>query len=45
MTPFQGTNRITSPYGWRTYTNAAGNPYYASYTEGGGRYDDAYNQA
>ena len=24
MTPFQGTNRITSPYGWRTYTNAAG---------------------
>ena len=24
MTPFKGTNRITSPYGWRTYTNAAG---------------------
>lgn len=24
MTPFQGTNRITSPYGWRTYTNAVG---------------------
>lgn len=24
MTPFNGTNRITSPYGWRTYTNAAG---------------------
>lgn len=23
MTPFKGTNRITSPYGWRTYTNAA----------------------
>ena len=23
MTPFHGTNRITSPYGWRTYTNAA----------------------
>lgn len=45
MTPFQGTNRITSPYGWRAYTNAAGKPYYASYTEGGGRYDDACNQA
>ena len=24
MTPFKDTNRITSPYGWRTYTNAAG---------------------
>ena len=24
MTPFRETNRITSPYGWRTYTNAAG---------------------
>ena len=24
MTPFQGTNRITSPYGWRTYKNSAG---------------------
>lgn len=24
MTPFRGTNRITSPYGWRTYTNNAG---------------------
>ena len=24
MTPFKGANRITSPYGWRTYTNAAG---------------------
>ena len=24
MTPFKGTNRITSPYGWRTYINAAG---------------------
>ena len=24
MTPFKGTNRITSPYGWRTYTNVAG---------------------
>lgn len=24
MTPFQGTNRITSPYGWRTYINAVG---------------------
>ena len=24
MTPFKSTNRITSPYGWRTYTNAAG---------------------
>ena len=24
MTPFMDTNRITSPYGWRTYTNAAG---------------------
>ena len=24
MTPFKGTNRITSPYGWRTYKNAAG---------------------
>ena len=24
MTPFQGINRITSPYGWRTYKNAAG---------------------
>ena len=24
MTPFQGINRITSPFGWRTYKNAAG---------------------
>lgn len=24
MTPFRETNRITSPYGWRTYTNAVG---------------------
>lgn len=24
MTPFKGTNRITSPYGWRTYTTNAG---------------------
>ena len=24
MTPFRGTNRITSPYGWRTYKNSAG---------------------
>ena len=24
MTPLKGVNRITSPYGWRTYTNAAG---------------------
>ena len=24
MTPFKGTNRVTSPYGWRTYTNNAG---------------------
>ena len=24
MTPFHGTNRITSPYGWRTYKNSAG---------------------
>lgn len=24
MTPFKGTNRITSPYGWRTYQNSAG---------------------
>ena len=24
MTPFKGTNRITSPFGWRTYKNAAG---------------------
>ena len=24
MTPFRETNRITSPYGWRTYTNNAG---------------------
>ena len=24
MTPFKGANRITSPYGWRTYTNAVG---------------------
>lgn len=24
MTPFKDTNRITSPYGWRTYTNNAG---------------------
>ena len=24
MTPFKSTNRITSPYGWRTYTNNAG---------------------
>ena len=24
MTPFSGTNRITSHYGWRTYTNNAG---------------------
>ena len=24
MTPFKGANRITSPYGWRTYKNAAG---------------------
>ena len=24
MTPFKGSNRITSPYGWRTYTNNAG---------------------
>lgn len=24
MTPFKGTNRITSPYGWRTYKNSAG---------------------
>lgn len=45
MTPFKGTNRITSPYSWRSracpprwYTSA-------SYTEGGGRYDDACNQA
>lgn len=21
MTPFKGTNRITSPYGWRTWGN------------------------
>ena len=24
MTPFKGTNRITSPFGWRTYKNSAG---------------------
>lgn len=24
MTPFHGTNRVTSPYGWRTYKNSAG---------------------
>ena len=24
MTPFSGANRITSPYGWRNYTNNAG---------------------
>ena len=24
MTPFDATNRITSPYGWRTYTTNAG---------------------
>lgn len=24
MTPFKGTNRVTSPYGWRTYKNSAG---------------------
>ena len=24
MTPFRETNRITSPYGWRTYKNSAG---------------------
>lgn len=24
MTPFRETNRITSPFGWRTYTNNAG---------------------
>ena len=24
MTPFKNTNRVTSPYGWRTYKNSAG---------------------